>query len=135
LRRQSASNVGLEFGKHVVGDVEAVEHGFGLPSGNFAYDGILRIQEALAAGEALSTDEIPIKIRLIAPDVEEPSVLLADHFSNLLDRLLEAVDRALLVSRVTDQSPTLPTTASSGSKRPSRPARPSRPTRSPSRSD
>ena len=35
-------------------------------------------------------------------DIEEPSVLFADHFSNLFDRLLEAVDRALLVGRVTD---------------------------------
>ncbi|GAA6053646.1 hypothetical protein JCM3770_001678 [Rhodotorula araucariae] len=34
---------------------------------NFAYNGILTIQEALAAGEALSTEEIPIKIRLVAP--------------------------------------------------------------------
>ncbi|TNY19235.1 eukaryotic translation initiation factor 2 subunit alpha [Rhodotorula diobovata] len=34
---------------------------------NFAYNGILTIQEALAAGESLSTDEIPIKIRLVAP--------------------------------------------------------------------
>merc|ERR1711939_1035736 len=33
---------------------------------NFAYNGILTIQEALAAGESLSTDEIPIKIRLVA---------------------------------------------------------------------
>ena len=34
---------------------------------NFSYNGILTIQEALAAGESLSTDEIPIKIRLVAP--------------------------------------------------------------------
>ncbi|ORY90687.1 eukaryotic translation initiation factor 2 alpha subunit-domain-containing protein [Leucosporidium creatinivorum] len=34
---------------------------------NFSYSGILSIQEALAAGEALSTEEIPIKIRLVAP--------------------------------------------------------------------
>jgi hypothetical protein len=34
---------------------------------NFAYSGILAIQSALAAGEALSTPEIPIKIRLVAP--------------------------------------------------------------------
>lgn len=34
---------------------------------NFSYSGILAIQEALAAGEALSTEEIPIKIRLVAP--------------------------------------------------------------------
>jgi translation initiation factor 2 subunit 1 len=34
---------------------------------NFSYNGILTIQEALAAGEALSTPEIPIKIRLVAP--------------------------------------------------------------------
>ncbi|CEQ39334.1 SPOSA6832_00860, partial [Sporobolomyces salmonicolor] len=34
---------------------------------NFSYSGILTIQEALAAGEALSTPEIPIKIRLVAP--------------------------------------------------------------------
>ncbi|KAK4698907.1 translation initiation factor 2 subunit 1, partial [Phenoliferia sp. Uapishka_3] len=34
---------------------------------NFSYSGILAIQSALAAGEALSTAEIPIKIRLVAP--------------------------------------------------------------------
>ncbi|GAA5913597.1 hypothetical protein JCM8208_003983 [Rhodotorula glutinis] len=34
---------------------------------NFSYNGILTIQEALAAGESLSTDDIPIKIRLVAP--------------------------------------------------------------------
>lgn len=34
---------------------------------NFSYNGILTIQEALAAGEALSTPEVPIKIRLVAP--------------------------------------------------------------------
>lgn len=34
---------------------------------NFAFSGILAIQAALAAGEALSTAEIPIKIRLVAP--------------------------------------------------------------------
>ncbi|SCZ92467.1 BZ3500_MvSof-1268-A1-R1_Chr5-2g07885 [Microbotryum saponariae] len=34
---------------------------------NFAYSGILAIQEALALGEALSTSEIPIKIKLVAP--------------------------------------------------------------------
>lgn len=34
---------------------------------NFAFSGILAIQAALAAGEALSTPEIPIKIRLVAP--------------------------------------------------------------------
>ena len=34
---------------------------------NFAFSGILSIQAALAAGEALSTAEIPIKIRLVAP--------------------------------------------------------------------
>lgn len=34
---------------------------------NFAFSGILAIQAALAAGEALSTPEIPIKIKLVAP--------------------------------------------------------------------
>jgi translation initiation factor 2 subunit 1 len=34
---------------------------------NFSYNGILTIQDALAAGEALSTEEVPIKIRLVAP--------------------------------------------------------------------
>merc|ERR1711977_639774 len=53
---------------------------------NFAYDGILRIQEALAAGEALSTDEIPIKIRLIAP----PLYVMVSHTTDkrgAIDRL------------------------------------------------
>ncbi|KAM0745930.1 nucleic acid-binding protein [Meredithblackwellia eburnea MCA 4105] len=34
---------------------------------NFSFSGILSIQSALAAGEALSTPEIPIKVRLVAP--------------------------------------------------------------------
>lgn len=34
---------------------------------NFSFSGILAIQSALAAGESLSTSEIPIKIRLVAP--------------------------------------------------------------------
>ncbi|KAM0787943.1 hypothetical protein ACM66B_006148 [Microbotryomycetes sp. NB124-2] len=34
---------------------------------NFSYDGILTIQQALAAGESLSTEDIAIKIRLVAP--------------------------------------------------------------------
>lgn len=34
---------------------------------NFSFSGILAIQAALAAGEALSTAEVPIKIRLVAP--------------------------------------------------------------------
>lgn len=33
----------------------------------FGYDGIDAIKEALKAAEALSTEEIPVKIKLVAP--------------------------------------------------------------------
>ncbi|GAA5864755.1 hypothetical protein JCM3774_006062 [Rhodotorula dairenensis] len=59
---------------------------------NFAYDGILRIQEALAAGEALSTDEIPIKIRLIAP----PLYVMVSHTTDkqgAIERLEQAIEK------------------------------------------
>lgn len=34
---------------------------------NFSYDGIDSIKDALKAAEALSTEEIPVKIKLVAP--------------------------------------------------------------------
>ena len=68
---------------------------------NFAYDGILRIQEALAAGEALSTDEIPIKIRLIAP----PLYVMVSHTTDkqgAIDRLEQAIEKIGEVIRKED---------------------------------
>lgn len=68
---------------------------------NFAYDGILRIQEALAAGEALSTDEIPIKIRLIAP----PLYVMVSHTTDkqgAIERLEQAIEKIGEVIRKED---------------------------------
>jgi len=59
---------------------------------NFAYSGILGIRRALAAGEALSTPEVPIKIRLIAP----PLYVMVSNTTDkqgAIDRLEMACDR------------------------------------------
>ncbi|BGP37456.1 hypothetical protein JCM10450v2_001363 [Rhodotorula kratochvilovae] len=59
---------------------------------NFAYNGILTIQEALAAGESLSTDEIPIKIRLVAP----PLYVMVSNTTDkqgAVERLEQAIEK------------------------------------------
>lgn len=58
---------------------------------NFAYSGILTIQQALAAGESLSTEEIPIKIRLVAP----PLYVIVSNTTDkqgAIDRLEKAIE-------------------------------------------
>ena len=58
---------------------------------NFSYNGILTIQDALAAGEALSTDEIPIKIRLVAPPLYVMVSNTTDK-TGAIERLEQAIE-------------------------------------------
>ncbi|GAA5885190.1 hypothetical protein JCM6882_007266 [Rhodosporidiobolus microsporus] len=58
---------------------------------NFSYNGILTIQDALAAGEALSSEEVPIKIRLVAP----PLYVMVSNTTDkqgAIDRLEQAIE-------------------------------------------
>jgi len=58
---------------------------------NFSYNGILTIQDALAAGEALSTEEIPIKIRLVAPPLYVMVSNTTDK-TGAIERLEQAIE-------------------------------------------
>lgn len=57
----------------------------------FGYEGIDAVRSALLAGEALSTEEVPIKIRLVAP----PLYVMTTH---ALDKQLgiEALEKSIL---------------------------------------
>jgi hypothetical protein len=59
---------------------------------NFSYNGILTIQEALAAGESLSTEEIPIKIRLVAPPLYVMVTNTTDK-QGAIERLEQAIEK------------------------------------------
>jgi hypothetical protein len=58
---------------------------------NFSYNGILTIQDALAAGEALSTEEVPIKIRLVAPPLYVMVSNTTDK-TGAIERLEQAIE-------------------------------------------
>lgn len=74
---------------------------------NFSYSGILAIQAALAAGEALSTNDIPIKIRLVAPplyvmvsnttDKEGAIKLLNEAIEVIRERILQEPAGSIVV--------------------------------------
>ena len=59
----------------------------------FAYQGIESIRKALKAGEALSTEEIPIKIRLVAPPLYVISTTSTDKQAalGLMERCVEVI--------------------------------------------
>lgn len=59
---------------------------------NFSYNGILTIQEALAAGESLSTEEVPIKIRLVAPPLYVMTTNTTDK-QGAIERLEQAIEK------------------------------------------
>lgn len=58
----------------------------------FAYQGIEAIRKALAAGEACSTEEVPIKIRLVAPPLYVMSTTSTDKTA-AIDVMEKAVER------------------------------------------
>lgn len=66
----------------------------------FGYEGIDAVKEALRAGEALSTETIPIKIKLVAP----PLYVLVTHSTDksgglaLLDEALEKITESITKS-------------------------------------
>lgn len=59
----------------------------------FAYQGIESIRKALKAGEALSTEEIPIKIRLVAPPLYVISTTSTDKTAalGLMERCVDVI--------------------------------------------
>lgn len=58
----------------------------------FAYEGIEAIKKALAAGEACSTEEVPIKIRLVAPPLYVMSTTSTDK-NAAIEVMEKAVER------------------------------------------
>ena len=58
----------------------------------FAYQGIEAIRKALAAGEACSTEEVPIKIRLVAPPLYVMSTTSTDKTA-AIDVMEKAVEK------------------------------------------
>ncbi|KAL7421547.1 hypothetical protein Q5752_003316 [Cryptotrichosporon argae] len=63
----------------------------------FAYAGIDAIRRALRAGEAASTDEVPIKVRLVAPPLYVMTTTSTDKQQALevMDRAVEAIGKAI----------------------------------------
>jgi translation initiation factor 2 subunit 1 len=57
----------------------------------FAYDGIDAVKAALAAGEALSSEEIPIKVKLVAPPLYVLMTQCMDK-SKGIEKLQQALD-------------------------------------------
>lgn len=57
----------------------------------FAYQGIEAIRKALRAGEALSTEDVPIKIRLVAPPLYVVSTTSTDK-GQAMDKMEKAVE-------------------------------------------
>ncbi len=59
----------------------------------FAYAGIEAIRKALQAGEAMSTEEVPIKVRLVAPPLYVMSTTSTDKVAaiEMMDKAVEAI--------------------------------------------
>ncbi len=59
----------------------------------FAYNGIDAIKSALRAGEAFSTEEVPIKVRLVAPPLYVMSTTSTDKVAaiELMEKAVEAI--------------------------------------------
>lgn len=58
----------------------------------FSYAGVLAIQKALAAGQALKTDAVPIDIRLIAPPLYV-MISNATDKTEAISRLEQAIEK------------------------------------------
>ena len=59
----------------------------------FAYSGIEAIRKALQAGEALSTEEVSIKVRLVAPPLYVMSTTSTDKVAaiEMMERAVDAI--------------------------------------------
>lgn len=66
----------------------------------FAYEGIDAIKAALKAGEALSTESIPIKIRLVAPPLYVITTNSTDKNGgvDLMEKALQVIDEKITES-------------------------------------
>lgn len=63
----------------------------------FAYEGIEAIRRALKAGEALSTEEVPIKVRLVAPPLYVMSTTSTDKAAAIetMEKAVDAITAAI----------------------------------------
>lgn len=63
----------------------------------FAYNGIEAIRKALKAGEALSTEAVPIKVRLVAPPLYVMSTTSTDKSAAIetMEKAVEAINQTI----------------------------------------
>lgn len=63
----------------------------------FAYSGIEAIRKALKAGEACSTEEVPIKVRLVAPPLYVMSTTSTDKTAAIetMEKAVEAIGNTI----------------------------------------
>lgn len=67
----------------------------------FAYQGIEAIRKALAAGEGCSTDEVPIKIRLVAPPLYVMSTTSTDKTAaiEVMEKAVEKIGEVIAAEK------------------------------------